>query len=165
MSGTRIYLTSVPATAYPSPVGEQTSRLRQRLLRAAEQHQGQVERVLDEHGPLIRGSFGTRARLCGNAGCHCARGEKHTSKYLTATDGGRVRQVHVPEADEAQVAAGVARYRRFRQMRKRLVELEALQLELMDELGRSLLKPYPPADPLPPASRRGRKAKDESRRR
>lgn len=146
-------------------MAEQTSRLRQRLRKAAEEHQGEIDRVLDEDGPLIRGSFGTRARVCGNAGCHCARGEKHTSKYLTATDDGRVRQVHVPEADEDRVAAGVARYRRFRRMRKRLVELKALQLELVDELGRSLLKPYPPDDPLPPPARRGRKAKNDTRRR
>jgi hypothetical protein len=145
-------------------VGERTSRLRQRLRQAAEQHQGHIERILGEDGPLIRGSFGTRARVCGNAGCHCARGEKHTSKYLTATDGGKVRQVHVPAGDEEHVAAGVAHYRRLRRMRKRLVELGALQLELVDELGQSLLTPYPPGDPLPPASRRGRKAKDGSRR-
>ncbi|MGH9891321.1 MAG: hypothetical protein ACREA0_04940, partial [bacterium] len=66
--------------------------------------------------------------------------------------------------DEEHVAAGVARYRRLRRMKKRLVELGALQLELVDDLGRSLLEPYPPGDPLPPASRRGRKAKDGSRR-
>lgn len=145
-------------------VGERTSRLRQRLRQAAEQHQGHVERILGEDGPLIRGSFGSRSRVCGNAGCHCARGEKHTSKYLTATDGGKVRQVHVPASDEDRVAAGVARYRRLRRMRKRLVELEAWQLELVDELGQSLLAPYPPADPLPAASRRGRKAQNGSHR-
>ena len=145
-------------------MGERTSRLRQRLRQAAEQHQDHVERILDEEPTLIRGSFGSRSRVCGNAGCHCARGEKHTSKYLTATAAGKVRQVHVPESDEAFVAAGVARYRRFRRMRKRLVELEALQLELVDELGQSLLAPYPPEDPLPPASRRGRKAQNGPRR-
>lgn len=145
-------------------MGERTSRLRQRLRQAAEQHQDHIERILDEQGPLIRGSFGSRSRVCGNAGCHCARGEKHRSKYLTATAGGKVRQVHVPAGDEERVAAGVARYRRLRRMRKRLVELGALQLELVDELGRSLLGPYPPGDPLPPAARRGRKAKDGSRR-
>lgn len=145
-------------------MGERTSRLRQRLRQAAERHQNHVERILGEEGPLIRGSFGSRARVCGNAGCHCARGEKHTSKYLTATAGGKVRQVHVPASDEDRVAAGVARYRRLRRMRKRLVELEALQLELVDELGQSLLAPYPPGDPLPPASRRGRKAHNGSRR-
>lgn len=143
---------------------ERTSRLRQRLRQAAERHQEQLERVLEEKGPLIRGSFGTRSRVCGTEGCHCTRGEKHTSKYLTATDGGKVRQVHVRSDDEERVAAGVARYRRFRRMRKRLVELEAVVLDLMDELGRSLLLPYPPQDPLPPAARRGRKVKDATRR-
>jgi len=146
-------------------VGERTSRLRQRLLQAAEQHQDHIERIVSEEGPLIRGSYGTRSRVCGNTGCHCARGEKHTSKYLTATDGGKVRQVHVPTKDEERVAAGVTRYRRLRRMRQRLLELGALQLELVDELGQSRLLPYPPADPLPPASHRGRKAKDGSGRR
>jgi hypothetical protein len=145
-------------------VGERTSRLRQRLRQAAEQHQDHIERILGEDPTLIRGSFGSRSRVCGNPGCHCARGEKHTSKYLTASAGGKVRQVHVPASDEELVAAGVARYRRYRRMRKRLVELGALQLELVDELGQSLLAPYPPEDPLPPATRRGRKAQNGSRR-
>jgi hypothetical protein len=145
-------------------VPERTSRLRQRLSQASERHQEQIERLLEEKGPLIRGSFGARARVCGNPGCHCARGEKHRSKYLTATDGGRVRQVHVPAGEEDQVAAGVARYRRFRRMRKRLVQIGALAVDLVDELGLSMLEPYPPEAPLPPPSRRGRKAKDGSRR-
>lgn len=163
-AGTDNQLTSVPVREYALAVPERTSRLRQRVRQASERLEEQLERVLDEKGPLIRGSFGTRSRVCGTAGCHCTRGEKHTSKYLTATDRGKVRQVHVPSGDEEHVAAGVARYRRFRRMRKRLVELEALVLELVDELGRSLLLPYPPKDPLPPASRRGRKAKNHTRR-
>jgi hypothetical protein len=140
-------------------VPERTSRLRQRLLQALERHQEQVEGLLDEKGPLIRGSFGTRSRLCGNPGCHCARGEKHTSKYLSATDGGKVRQVHVPAGEEEQVAAGVLRYRRFRQTEAKLMELGALELRLVGELGEALLKPYPPDNPLPPRSRRGRRPK------
>lgn len=149
---------------YPSLVGERTSRLRQRLLQSAEQHREQIEHFLEEQGPLIRGSFGTRSRVCGNPGCHCARGEKHVSKYLTGTDRGRLRQVHVPASDEQLVSNGVNRYRRFRRMRKRLADLGALLLELVDELGRSLRAPYPPGDPLPPASRRGRKARHAARK-
>ena len=140
-------------------VPERTSRLRQRLLQALERHQEQVEGLLDEKGPLIRGSFGTRSRLCGNPGCHCARGEKHTSKYLSATDGGKVRQVHVPAGEEEEVAAGVARYRRFRRTEAKLMELGALELRLVGELGEALLKPCPPDNPLPPRSRRGRRPK------
>lgn len=157
-------LTVCQHKGYPWFVPERTSRLRQRLHQAGERVQEQIERILEEKGPLIRGSFGTRSRVCGTPGCRCTRGEKHSSKYLTATDRGKVRQVHVPASEEERVAAGVTRYRRFRRIRKRLMELDALVLELVDDLGRSMLLPYPPADPLPPASRRGRKAKDATRR-
>ena len=95
-AGTDNQLTSVPVREYALAVPERTSRLRQRVRQASERLEEQLERVLDEKGPLIRGSFGTRSRVCGTAGCHCTRGEKHTSKYLTATDRGKVRQVQVP---------------------------------------------------------------------
>lgn len=144
---------------YTGIMAGRTSRLRQQLLRLAETQEQQLELLLGEHGPLIRGSFGTRARKCGKPTCRCARGQLHESKYLTATDGERARQVHVPAGDEVAVAEGVHRYRRFQKARRRLVELSKRQLELVDELGRSLLEPYPPDDPIPPAAKRGRKRK------
>lgn len=128
-----------------------TSRLRQRLAQLGRQHQRQLELLLGERGPLIRGSFGTRARVCGNPGCKCTRGELHESKYLSASDGGKVRQVHVPVGDEVKVAGGVARYGRFWRARRQLADLAKLQIELADQLGRSLLEPYPPDNPLPAA--------------
>lgn len=133
-----------------------TSRLRLQLNALARRQTAQLELLLDERGPLIRGSLGVRARVCGNPGCRCARGELHESKYLSASDGGRTRQVHVPAADEVTVAAGVARYRQFQHRRAHLAELARQQLELVDALGRSLLAAYPPHKPLPPARRRGR---------
>jgi len=135
------------------------SKLRQRLRKAGEDAQRQLELIIAERGPLIRGSFGTRARVCGNPNCKCARGELHESKYLTASDGGKARQVHVPGTDEVTVAAGVDRYRRFSRACAGLAKTAKLQLELADALGRSLLQPYPPGDPLPPAKRRGRPPK------
>lgn len=135
------------------------SRLRQLLLDTAQEQQRQLEIVLHARGPLIRGSFGIRSRLCGKPSCHCTEGERHVSHYLTATDGGKVRQVHVPTADESYVSAGVGRYRRFMSARADLAELAQRQLELVDELGRSLLAPYPRDRPLPPASRFGRRPK------
>ena len=134
----------------------ETSRLRQQLLGIAREFGRQLELLLGERGPLIRGSYGSRARVCGNPRCRCARGELHESKYLTASAGGKVRQVHVPAGDAGAVAEGVARYRRFRQVQARLQELTKVQMELADQLGRSLLGAYPPDRPLPPATRRGR---------
>lgn len=146
---------------HPRLMGDETSRLRQQLLAGQDELLRQLEFFIAERGPLIRGSFGTRARVCGNPGCRCTRGELHESKYLTATDGGKVRQVHVPAADEVRVATGVKRYRRFQSERAKLklnlVKLMRRQLDLVDALGRSLLEPYPPDNPLPPPTPRGRK--------
>lgn len=148
-------------------MGTETSRLRQQLLETTDELRQQLELVLEVHGPLVRGSFGTRARVCGKPTCRCAQGELHESKFLTALEGGVTRQVHVPAGDEVRVAAGVERYRRFREARsvlaKRLARLTRQQMELVDALGRSLLEPYPPDNPLPPPARRGRPAKGESR--
>jgi hypothetical protein len=136
-----------------------SSRVRQRLAEAAQRHLEQIDLLLANKGSLIRGSFGSRRRVCGKPGCHCARGELHESKYLSASQEGKVRQVHVPESDVIEVSQGVARYRRFRQTEAKLVELSALQLRLIGELGEAQLAPYPPEDPLPPRARRGRRPK------
>ena len=135
---------------------ELTSRLRLRLRQVAEKHQLQIDRLIGEVGPLIRGTFGIRARVCGNPGCRCARGELHESKYLTASDGGTNRQIHIPAAEEMAVQQGVERYRKFRKMRTELAEIAKEGLQLSEQLGLSLLKPYPPGNPLPPPKRRGR---------
>ena len=136
-------------------MAELSSRLRLRLRQALEKHQKQVDHLVGESGPLIRGTFGTRGRVCGAAGCRCARGELHQSKYLSAREEGQTRQVHVPAGDEIEVQEGVERYRRFRQVRAELAESAREELELAEQLGLSLLKPYPPDNPLPPPKRRG----------
>lgn len=163
-TGTLLYLTHMPVQWYPLVMNSQSSRLRQRLAEVGKQHQRQIELLLEERGALIRGSFGTRARVCGNPGCKCARGELHESKYLSASEDGRTRQVHVPAGEELEVAQGVARYRRFWEGRRRVAELVQLQLELVDQLGQSLLEPYPPDNPLPPAAHRGRVRKGKGHR-
>lgn len=145
-------------------MSDDTSRLRQQLLQVGQEQQRQLDLVLRERGPLVRGHFGTRGRVCGNAGCHCARGELHESKYLSASDGGVTRQVHVPAADEVMVSLGTAKYRAFQSARARLIEIAKQQLELVDRLGRSLLAQYPPGNPLPPPKRRGRPPKSGPRK-
>ena len=138
-------------------MGDQSSRLRQQLRQAAEKHQQQIERLVQEVGPLIRGTFGTRARVCGSPGCHCARGELHRSKYLSAPVAGATRQIHVPSGEEMEVQDGVARYRRFREVMAALAVTAKEELDAAEQLGLSLLKPYPPGDPLPPPKWRGRR--------
>ena len=135
------------------------SRLRRRLVSLEDQRARQLQLALGQRGPLIRGSFGTRVRVCGNPSCRCAAGELHEPKYLSASVGGRTRQVHVPAGDEVEVAAAVQRQQRFRELRSKIAELSQQQLSLLDALGVSLMQPYPPDAPLPPAGKRGRKPK------
>jgi hypothetical protein len=139
------------------------SRLRRQLLDLYGELRQELDPILQERGPLIRGFLGTRGRTCGKPSCRCAQGELHESKYLSASDGGQTRQVHVPAGDELHVGECVRRYRRFREARARLAQkLSALTgrlLELADALGHSLLQPYPPDNPLPPPKRRGRPRK------
>lgn len=135
------------------------SRLRQRILELEDQRDAEVERVLGERGPLIRGSFGRRGRVCGNSGCSCTQGQLHFSKYLSVPTRGVTRQVHVPAADEERVEEATSRYRQLRHARARLAKLAAEQLVLVDELGNTLLAPYPTDEPVRPAGRRGRPAK------
>jgi hypothetical protein len=126
-----------------------------------EKRRKQLELVLGERGPLIRGSLGTRARVCGRGNCRCAEGQLHESKYLSATVDGRTRQVHVPAGDEADVTAGVKRYQRWHSLRAEIAEVGREQLSILDALGATLLESYPAEYPIPPAAKRGRKPKQE----
>jgi hypothetical protein len=135
-------------------MNENASRARQRLLAGVQQHQRLLQALLKERGPLTRGSFGTRARVCGVAGCHCARGERHESKYLSVSSGGRTYQTHVPSVDEVEVARATQRYRQFQDTRLKLGAMFEEQLELINSLLATLLRPYPAdAAPLPPTTR------------
>ena len=145
-------------------MAEDKSRLRQGILTLEAERDHQIEVILGEDGPLIRGSVGQRKRVCGYQGCRCTRGEMHKSKYIAATVEGRTRQVHLPETDVTHVSQAARRYRRFRRARTQLMRLAVKVAAMVDRLGNALLEPYPPGNPLPPALRRGRKPHHGSRR-
>lgn len=58
--------------------------------------------------PLLHGTLSRRAVTCGNPRCRCASGERHPALYLVVRREGRVHQVFVPAALEAQVRRWVA---------------------------------------------------------
>lgn len=139
---------------------EDKSRLKQDILGLEGERDRQLELVLAERGPLIRGSLVKRKRVCGHSGCRCAtEGQLHVSPYLSVTVAGKTRPFHVPTPDEPHVKAASGRYKRFRRARKLLVQLTAKQLKLVDRLGNALLEAYPPGQRIGPAGRRGPKRK------
>ena len=58
--------------------------------------------------PLLHGTLSRRSVTCGNPRCRCASGERHPALYLVVRREGRVHQVFVPAALEAQVRRWVA---------------------------------------------------------
>jgi len=77
---------------------------------------------------MLWGSLGAVYRRCGKPTCHCAIGENHGPVfYLTRGAHGRTRNIHVPAE---QVAAGVAAYRRYRELGQEIAEANAQRLGL-----------------------------------
>lgn len=55
----------------------------------------------------LRATLTERARRCGKANCHCAKGEPHVSLYLVQSREGKTHQLFVPKEWEARVRAWV----------------------------------------------------------
>ena len=141
-------------------MGEDKSRLRQTIEQVEQDRDAQLEAVLGQRGPLIRGSVVKRKRVCGHPGCRCAtQGRLHASFCLSVAIGGKTRTLHLPAEDEQHVRQAAQRYRRFRRARSRLVRLGAKQAGLVDRLGNALLESYPAGTAIEPPARRGPKAR------
>jgi hypothetical protein len=146
-------------------MAEERSRLRQDILGVESERDEELERILGERGPLVRGSVVVRERVCGHPGCRCVtEGRLHASPYLSVTVEGKSRSIHLRAADEQRVREASERYRRFRRARTRLVELTAKQLKLVDHLGNALLEGYPRGGRVEPAGRRGPKPKKKKKK-
>jgi len=100
------------------------SRIRQRIGQLARQRRA-VEQVLLERSALVKGTLLEVWRTCGNPGCKCARGEKHSCWQLTASVEGKSRSWNVPRQYVAKVKELTGNYRRFRRARAKWVWLNA----------------------------------------
>lgn len=61
-----------------------------------------LARLVPQRG-LLRGNLLERRRVCGKPNCRCTRGDWHASLYLVFSEGGKLRQLCVPEAWETRV--------------------------------------------------------------
>lgn len=87
---------------------------------------------LGKLGPFMGGSLVLIGRTCGNKEhCHCAKGPKHVSLYLTFAEKGKTRTIYVPVDMEAEVRRWSQCYR----------DLKALMGEVSD-LNRAIIQRY-----------------------
>jgi len=71
-------------------------------------------------GGVLRGSISVRRRVCGKAGCRCARGERHEAMYVVYRQAGRTTQLYVPKDWESRVREWAKRYRDVRKLLDKL---------------------------------------------
>jgi hypothetical protein len=78
---------------------------------------------------FLRGSLSERMGKCGKPNCRCTRGELHKSLYLVQSQGGRPRQICVPQAWQARVRQAVSDYRKMQELIEEVSELEWKRLK------------------------------------
>lgn len=140
------------------PTKPDASRLRQSLLRSHEQRGQQLQLLLAERGPFIRGSFVRQGGRCGKTSCRCSRGELHERAVLYTSDEGAHSGTYVPQAERAHVEERNTRYQRFRKARAQLAKLDQQARLFADELLEALTEPYPaPERPRVRGQRRARR--------
>jgi hypothetical protein len=140
-----------------APGKQDPSHLRQSLVRNHEQRGQQLQLLLAERGPFVRGSFVRQGGRCGKSSCRCARGELHQRAVLYTSQAGLHSGIYVPLDDRSQVEERNARAQRFRRARTRLAKLDQQALLFADELFEALSESYPP--PGARDSRRGKRTR------
>ena len=75
--------------------------------------------LLREEG-LLRGNVSVRRRVCGKAGCRCAKGERHEAMYVVYREADRTTQIYVPREWEERVRRWVKRYGEARELLKKI---------------------------------------------
>lgn len=76
-------------------------------------------------GPFMDGSLVLIARTCGNsAHCHCSRGRKHVSTYLSYAVQGKTRMVYIPVDLEDQARRWSADYRKLKDLIREICDVQ-----------------------------------------
>jgi hypothetical protein len=100
-----------------------TEAKRPRRQRTAEERElrSRLAQLITTYG-FVRGNLVRRERSCGRPNCRCARGEKHPSVSLIASDEGKIQQLHIPNELEPTAQEWVDTYHRIRTLLEELSE-------------------------------------------
>ena len=71
---------------------------------------GEMPRVEE----ILRGSIVVVKRYCGKTNCHCLKGFKHRSLYVSQSNKGESRLVYIPQRSEKEVRRLIRNYQAFK---------------------------------------------------
>lgn len=78
---------------------------------------------------FLRGTLSERSGKCGKPNCRCTTGELHKSLYLVQSQGGKFRQICVPQAWQERVRQAVKDYHRMQELIEEVSQLEWKRLQ------------------------------------
>jgi hypothetical protein len=114
-------------------MNQRLSQLRSKLQHTEEEIR-QLLQQFQGRSPLLAASLYTMKRHCGKKGCRCARGQLHATTVLSYR-GGEKPQTITPPADRVETFKTITDdYRRVRQARVRLVQLQQQLLHIVDQM-------------------------------
>lgn len=112
-------------------VAMDASRLRQKILLLDQKRLSLIKTLLQPL-PMISGSLYQMHRSCGNPHCKCARGELHSSWYLSTRKGNKTKLIYIGKIVPEWLSIRVLRYRRYQ---KTLAKIRKIDSEISGTLN------------------------------
>lgn len=108
------------------------SRLRQKILLLDEKRLSLIKTLLHPL-PMISGSLYQMHRPCGNPRCKCARGELHSSWYLSTRKDKKTNLIYIGKIVPERLSTRVRRYQSYQ---KTLAEIRRIDSEISSSLNK-----------------------------
>ena len=117
------------------------SRLRQKILLLDEKRLSLIRQLLQPL-PMISGSLYQMHRPCGNPRCKCARGELHSSWYLSKRKDKKTNLIYIGKIAPEWLSTSVRRYQSYQ---KTLADIRKIDSEIsvtLNQLRDAKLKTF-----------------------
>jgi hypothetical protein len=107
------------------------SRLRQKILLLDQKRLSLIKTLLKPL-PMIPGSLYQMHRACGNPRCKCARGQLHSSWYLSTRKDKKTKLIYIGKIVPEWLSTRVGRYQSYQ---KTLAEIRKIDSEISGTLN------------------------------
>lgn len=78
--------------------------------------------------PVLAATLVLVQRRCGRPGCHCQKGQRHPTHYLTFKEEGKTRSVYVPQDLLPEVQSWIQEHRRLKRLSQHITQLALAQV-------------------------------------
>ena len=89
---------------------------------------------------MIPGAFKEVYRKCGKENCWCHDGGGHSLRRITWTEQGVSRSKAIPEQDVVWIESATSNYRKFRNKRRQILELDKNLKAVLDAHEKEVVK-------------------------